>query len=356
MMTHNIISRTGLKCLMLCIGAMQMLNLSAQEDNKKPQWLPEVHGTIRAKYESQFEQAASNRFQVRNARFSVNGAVSSAITYKVQIDLSDKGKMSMKDAWTGIALASGWKIKMGQFRIPVTIDAHRSPHVQFFANRSFMAKQVGSVRDIGACLSYSSASIIPFKLEAAIFNGNGLTRDEQEEWHRGESFAIRGQIYPNATSNITLGMTASQPEANGVRQYMYNAGAFTKLGAVHLEAEYMYKHFGGHAFDNVNCFNAQTYYQMPVKCHQLYGIRFLARYDQMGNHSDGVTRDESGALSIKHPERKRFTTGMTFCFAQKYHIAELRVNYENYFYKKETVQYANPSEHDKIVVEFMTHF
>ena len=31
-----------------------------------------------------------------------------------------------------------------------TIDAHRSPHLQYFANRSFIAKQVGNVRDVGA--------------------------------------------------------------------------------------------------------------------------------------------------------------------------------------------------------------
>ncbi len=356
MMSQSIVGRLPLSCFLAFTCVMQAQNVSAQEKENVPKWLPEVHGTIRAKYENQFEQGDPHRFQVRNARFSLNGAVSSAITYKVQIDLSDKGKMAMKDAWTAFALAPGWKIKMGQFRIPVSIDAHRSPHLQFFANRSFMAKQVGSVRDIGVSLAYSSACVVPFKLEAALFNGNGLTRDEQEEWHGSQSFAVRGQIYPNAHSNITLGMTASQPETNGVRQYMYNAGGFTHLGPVHVEAEYIYKHYGNKAFDNVNCFNAQTYYQLPVKCHQLYGIRFLARYDQMDNHSDGSTRGEDGLLAIRHPERKRLTGGVTFCFAKKYHIAELRLNYENYYYKKETVQYANPSERDKVVLEFMVRF
>ena len=37
-------------------------------------------------------------------------------------------------------------------RVPFTIDAHRSPHVRFFANRSFIGKQVGDVRDVGATL------------------------------------------------------------------------------------------------------------------------------------------------------------------------------------------------------------
>ena len=37
-------------------------------------YLPEIHGTIRGKYEYQPEMKAS-RFQVRNARFSLTGNV-----------------------------------------------------------------------------------------------------------------------------------------------------------------------------------------------------------------------------------------------------------------------------------------
>ncbi len=39
-------------------------------------------------------------------------------------------------------------------RVPFTIDAHRSPHLQYFANRSFIAKQVGNVRDVGAVIGW----------------------------------------------------------------------------------------------------------------------------------------------------------------------------------------------------------
>lgn len=50
-------------------------------------YLPEIHGTIRGKYEYQTETGES-RFEVRNARFSVSGNVHPLVAYKAEIDLS----------------------------------------------------------------------------------------------------------------------------------------------------------------------------------------------------------------------------------------------------------------------------
>ena len=44
-------------------------------------YLPEIHGTIRGKYEFQTETNES-RFEVRNARFSVSGNVHPIVAYK----------------------------------------------------------------------------------------------------------------------------------------------------------------------------------------------------------------------------------------------------------------------------------
>ncbi len=51
---------------------------------------------------------------------------------------------------------------IGQMRVPFTIDAHRSPHQQYFANRSFIAKQVGNVRDVGFTAGYTNKRWLPF--------------------------------------------------------------------------------------------------------------------------------------------------------------------------------------------------
>lgn len=100
-------------------------------------YLPEIHGTIRGKYEYQTETGES-RFEVRNARFSVSGNVHPLVAYKAEIDLSDEGSIKMLDAYARVFPVKDLNFTIGQMRVPFTIDAHRSPHQQYFANRSFI--------------------------------------------------------------------------------------------------------------------------------------------------------------------------------------------------------------------------
>ena len=62
-----------------------------KEELETKDYLPEIHGTIRTKFEYQTEMAAS-RFEVRNARISITGNVLPIVAYKAEIDLSDKGQ------------------------------------------------------------------------------------------------------------------------------------------------------------------------------------------------------------------------------------------------------------------------
>ena len=61
-----------------------------KEELETKDYLPEIHGTIRTKFEYQTEMAAS-RFEVRNARISITGNVLPIVAYKAEIDLSDEG-------------------------------------------------------------------------------------------------------------------------------------------------------------------------------------------------------------------------------------------------------------------------
>ena len=68
------LSVISLLTLFSAIGA----NSQEKEDVN---YLPEVHGTLRAKYEYQTEEG-ENRFEVRTARLSVNGKVAKVVEYK----------------------------------------------------------------------------------------------------------------------------------------------------------------------------------------------------------------------------------------------------------------------------------
>lgn len=317
------------------------------EEKEKVNYRPEIHGTIRAKYEYQPE-IKSGRFEVRNARVSVNGKVAPIVSYKAEIDLSDEGKIKMLDAYTRITPLKDFHFTIGQMRVPFTIDAHRSPHQQYFANRSFIAKQVGNVRDVGATLGYTIESALPIILQAGIFNGSGLT-DQKDFWTQNINYSAKAQFVLPQGFNVVLSTQKIKPSTVSIN--MYDAGINFSSKHWMIEAEYLYKHYSKDAFKAVNAFNGFICYNLPLK-KAFNKISFLGRFDYMGNHCDGKA-DEDGLLALTDAERKRITGGITLSLAKPF-ISDIRINYEKYFYGS-GVQ-PKVSEQDKIVIEFMTRF
>jgi hypothetical protein len=338
-----------LPLLALCVG----LPLHAQEEDKVD-LTPKVHGTIRGKYEYQTEEG-DGRFQVRNARVSLEGKVAKAVEYKAEIDLSDEGQIKMLDAYTKIKPVRGFDFTIGQMRVPFTIDAHRSPHQQYFANRSFIAKQVGNVRDVGATLGYSFNVGIPIILQAGMFNGSGLT-NQKDFWTNNINFSAKAQFFIPRGFNITLSTQKIRPDHISVM--MYDAGAYYHAHGWHIEAEYLFKHYEDNAFKNVHAFDAFVNYDIPLRKCFFTKISPLLRYDYMSDHSDGMRyldgeENTEGSLMINDYQRSRITGGLTFSIAKPF-ISDIRLNYEKYFYRSGAV--AKPSERDKIVIEVMTRF
>jgi hypothetical protein len=338
-----------LPLLALCVG----LPLHAQEEDKVD-LTSKVHGTIRGKYEYQTEEG-DGRFQVRNARVSLEGKVAKAVEYKAEIDLSDEGQIKMLDAYTKIKPVRGFDFTIGQMRVPFTIDAHRSPHQQYFANRSFIAKQVGNVRDVGATLGYSFNVGIPIILQAGMFNGSGLT-NQKDFWTNNINFSAKAQFFIPRGFNITLSTQKIRPDHISVM--MYDAGAYYHAHGWHIEAEYLFKHYEDNAFKNVHAFDAFVNYDIPLRKCFFTKISPLLRYDYMSDHSDGMRyldgeENTEGSLMINDYQRSRITGGLTFSIAKPF-ISDIRLNYEKYFYRSGAV--AKPSERDKIVIEVMTRF
>ncbi len=354
---NNTMNKTVLIALMLLVAA----NLSSQvcettvdgkklekEKMEKTDYIPAIHGTIRAKYEYQIA-TNENRFQVRNARFSITGNVLPIVAYKAEIDLSDQGTIRMLDAYTRIFPVKHIDFTIGQMRVPFTIDAHRSPHLLFFANRSFIAKQVGDVRDVGATLAYSRKDFaLPFVLEGGVFSGAGLIN--QKEWRKTLNYSLKGQLGFAKGFNLVLSNQMIKPEDITIQ--MYDIGINFNNKKMHLEAEYLYKTYSNGAHEAVHAFNTFASYYIPLKkiFHQM---SLGARYDMMTDHSDGRNFDkETSLLPTTDFARHRITGGITFSFTKLF-TADIRLNYEKYFYQGGTPK---ASEQDKIVIEFMTRF
>ena len=311
------------------------------------EYLPEIHGTIRGKYEYQTSDG-TQRFQVRNTRISISGKLMPVISYKAEVDFVDEGSIKMRDAYARFTPNKTWYATLGQMRVPFTIDAHRSPHQQYFANRSFIAKQVGNVRDVGFAGAVNINKVFPMKLEAGVFNGSGLT--DQKGWQKSMNYSAKLQLTPWKGYNLTLSTQKVRPDHVSV--YMYDIGTFVETGGWHLEAEYLYKTYAGNAFKDVHAFDAFVNYDLPLRKCIFKKISFLGRYDSMGDHSDGVRNDE-GVLTISDHSRQRVTGGVTLSFGKAFQ-SDLRINYEKYFYDKDAI--IKESEQDKLVIELMVHF
>lgn len=310
-------------------------------------YMPEIHGTIRSKYEYQTTMGAG-RFEVRNARVSFTGNVLPTVAYKAEIDLSDEGQIKMLDAYTRLFPTKGLTLTAGQMRVPFTIDAHRSPHQQYFPNRSFIAKQVGNVRDVGLTVGYTFDTDMPITLEGGFFNGSGLTN--QKEWHKEVNYSAKAQFLFTKGLNLTLSVQSIKPEE--VRMQSYDIGAYYEFNRFHIEGEYLYKLYSDDAFGDVQAVNTFINYDLPLR--KVFNkMSFLVRYDMMTDQSDAKATNEAGELIITDYKRQRLTGGITFSLSKAFRT-DLRLNYEKYFYAKNSI--AKESEQDKIVLELMVRF
>jgi len=339
---------------LMLFATCAVLPLCAQEKEDDVDRMPQIHGTLRGKYEFQTEEGRG-RFEVRNARVSVSGKVLKELEYKAEADLCDEGKIKMLDAYARLKPVTGLSFTIGQMRVPFTIDAHRAPHTQYFANRSFIAKQVGNVRDVGCILGYNFNIGFPIVLEAGLFNGSGLT-EQKDYWTNSMNYAAKAQFILPRGFNITLSTQKIKPD--NVAVSLYDIGTFYHGHGWHVEAEYLFKHYSENAFRNVSAFNAFVNYDIPLRKCFFRKVSPLLRYDYAGDHSDGKRYldgavSEEGTLIITDYRRSRITGGVTFSLAQPF-ISDIRINYEKYFYRDGAVP--KTSERDKIVVEFMTRF
>ena len=349
----------------LCLALAALLPMTAwsqepviNEDGKKidkevmetKDYMPEIHGTIRAKYEYQPEIDAM-RWEVRTARVSFTGNILPSVAYKAEVDLSDEGNIKMLDAYARLFVTKDFTVTAGQMRVPFTIDAHRSPHQQYFANRSFIAKQVGNVRDVGLTLGYKFKNA-PISIEAGLYNGTGLT-SQKTAWRHGVNYSAKAEFFPVKKKwNITIGAQGIKPE--DIFMHSYDIGTYVDVKNFHIEAEYILKTYSKDAFDDVHAVNCFANYDIPLKKGPFRKISILARYDYMTDHSDADEDYSAGeALEIDDYERGRLTGGLTLSLGKAFK-ADLRLNYEKYFYRDDAVPAT--SEQDKLVVELMVRF
>ncbi len=312
---------------------------------EKTDYIPEIHGTIRAKYEW-CTSLGTSRFQVRNARLSVLGNVHPIVAYKAEVDLSEKGAMKMLDAYVRVFPVKGMALTLGQMKMPFSTDNIRSPHMFYFANRSLLVKEITGLRDVGFSMGYTHTEKFPFSIVAGIYNGAGLYN--QESWYKNMCVAARAVFDPCEYINFSLNYQTFAPDS--IRMNVFDVGAYSDFYGFHIETEYLYKHYGG-AFKPTHAIVGFINYDLKLP--KVFSkISFLARYDAMTDNSHGY-RNEMGMFVADDIACQRFTGGITLSLAKPFH-ADLRINYEKYFYDNWAI--ADPGKLDKLVIELVARF
>ncbi len=178
-----------------------------------------------------------SRFQVRNARMSVQGSVAPTIDYFVQVDFSDAGKFKFLDAYGRIALGRGWKIQAGQFRMPFGVEPFRAPSNYLFSNRSFLGKQGFNYRQVGAKLVFdTNVGALPLTLEGGVFNSASTA--DHNVWQKKFNFAGKALL---KIDHVTVGAGFASIYPDSVRINAADVSLGYKIGRWAFEAEGLLK-------------------------------------------------------------------------------------------------------------------
>ncbi len=311
---------------------------------------PRIEGTIRGKYEY-FTEDETHRFQVRNARFSIRGQVNELTSYKAEIDLSDEGRTRMLDAFIKVNPNKNLAFTIGQQKVAFSTDNLRSPHNQYFANRSFMAKQLINLRDVGASIEYHNQKHIPFNLFAGAYNGLGLYTQDKTMKLNELSYAIRMVIFPENNFQLSLNYNTIHPYT--IRMNFYNMGVEYNNKNLRLEAEYLYKNYYGSDELNKKVTHGMHIFAVySFKTKEKTKLKYVTpvvRYDYMSDNDRYEIVNSTNIKLSNLQARGRLTTGVILSFGELF-SNDIRLNYEHY-------NWPDGSNADsKFVAEFVVKF
>lgn len=302
-----------------------------------PQYKSDIFGILKTKGEFDLQNSLM-RFEVRNARFGATGKINSNMSYKIEIDLSDEGRMKMLDAYVKFTPVKKLGFYLGQRKIPFSSDYMRNPAENIFANRSFLAKYINDgMRDIGFYAEYSIDGQIPVSILAGAVNGTG---NNNPQWIKKPNLAGRLSLGPAIGLRITCNAYHGNDDDKRNLSMLGGEIRYTN-GTFFIESEYIKRRWD----DTLSVtrkddgFYIHSYYNFPQKGNLIHLITPVFRYDKIG---ESVFRNNVDAT--------RLTFGINFGFEPKQFYSEIRLNIEKY------LKSHLPIHTDKLTLEFIARF
>lgn len=283
-------------------------------------YIPEVHGTVRARWEMDTRNG-SQRFRVRNARLSVGGYVAPSIDYFVQAEFNDEDHLLLLDAYGRFRIVKGLTVQAGQFRMPFGVESFRAPNNYYFANRSFMGKQMMNYRALGAKVTYAIPST-PLTLDFGGFNPVSLHKGAK--YSKTLAYAGKASCKLPAGFKVTAGYASIKPDTH--RANLIDACLEWSNKNILVVGEYMYERYCHKFYPDAHSYVAFVDWHKSVNWGVFNRWSIQGRMDGLTDHYQLVT----GKESFNH-KRNRATIGSTLTYSYKALHADVRLNYEKYF-------------------------
>jgi len=312
-------------------------------------YIPKFHGTFRAFFE-QSTATGDSRFLVRNTRLSAGGKVLPVAEYYFQVDLCDRGKIKILDAYIGVTPFKGFKLMAGQARVPFSVGASRVPAQYHFANRAAMCKDFGNLRAAGVKIGYTVPRTKLY-IEGGAFNGTDMT--DHSGWNRSLSYSVKAN-YKAGDLMPQLCFMSRKPGPKDVRINQADASLTFQNSSWFIEAEYCYRTYTGGSHKASHGYNFEIDYGFPVKSTIVNRLSFQSRFDGITDASDGV-RNEAGVLTDNYLAHNRLTIGTTASYVKGPVHCDFRINYEQYFYTDDR-KAKSTSDDNKLVAALVLYF
>ena len=243
-------------------------------------------------YYNKFGENEESDFISKRARFIIKGNLNQYTKIKIQTEFA--GTPKLLDGTLVISPSKNWSLTAGQFKPPFGTDFLKSATVLPFVN-TYMAKKLGTDRDIGAMITFQHKlnQNMKLKLSSGLFNGAGIN---QSDVNNDKNFVGRAEMLYNKNIVLATNIISGQTnEVDSLKQDINSFGGSITAQWNHeiVEAEYVYSEIDQIKKSGWNAWAGHTF---KTSSDFIPAIQLLVRYEQYdvdmdisGNRKDRIT-------------------------------------------------------------------
>jgi len=303
-------------------------------------------GVIKTKFETS-TGTGEVRFNLRNSRLGVRGDIGEYLSYRVQVEFSNEGKLSPLDFFGTLKPTKNFSFLFGQQHVPFENNYIITPAEMMFANRTFVGKFfTPGTRDIGAVIQYRfRLGNFPIETQTGMFNGG---RINVPQWTEKPSYALRliaGAMDGFRSSAKIYKYTSPQDD-----RFFIGADVRYANSKLRVEAEIMNRRSNTTGLDLFGTYIQSAYTFALSEKKMFHHLTPASRWDAMGYDVWNNNFDV-----------KRLTMGIHFGLTFIPFDSLLRIDYEQYFVRKGLIfpDFDNRDAHvadNKVTVELLVRF